>query len=123
LGGCAHLVCHFYLWHTIFSNTTPHSSLLFTSTQKKFLPFFDLKKTRFPLICSTIHSGCLSIKLAKRFFALLLLGVTNARVIVLVCNVNNGVCNVTIKRFYRSECFTYGAGKHTTNHHNDKELK
>lgn len=59
--------------------STTQSGSFLTATQKKLRPLLERRNTRFSLICSTIHSGLLFIKLANLFFAFLLLGETNAR--------------------------------------------
>jgi hypothetical protein len=59
--------------------STLQSVSLLIETQKKFFPFIERKNTRLSLICSTMHSGLCPIRLANRFFAFLLFGVTNAR--------------------------------------------
>lgn len=46
--------------------------------QKKCFLFVEARNTLSSLICSTIHSSLLSIRLAKRFFAFFDTGVTNA---------------------------------------------
>jgi hypothetical protein len=60
-------------------NSTPQLGSFCILTQKKFFPLADLKNTLFSLICSITQSGLLPIRLANLFLALLDLGVTNAR--------------------------------------------
>ena len=71
-------------------NSTIQSGSLSSITQKWFLPFSDVRKTLLPLCCSMMHCALLLIRLAKRFFAFLEIGVTSA----VFMNLDVDVCNL-----------------------------